>query len=191
MNKRHLLMLIGFIAAAWLAFFGDKSADTGAVEPAARSLAKTTAYPAAPAQENAGGSSTRGETESAGVHEEGEVRILALQPRSDLIADTGSQMENEGLFAGKVWQPPAPPKPDKPEPPPRPTAPPLPFTYLGKATSHGQTEVFLARGDEVLIVHEQDVLKNTYRVKAISPPTLSFVYLPLNQVQQLSIGVTN
>jgi hypothetical protein len=38
-------------------------------------------------------------------------------------------------------------------------------------------------------VHENDVIDGIYRVDAIAPPTLTLTYLPLNQVQQLNIGV--
>ena len=33
------------------------------------------------------------------------------------------------------------------------------------------------------------VIDGAYRVDAIAPPTLKLTYLPLNQVQQLNIGV--
>ena len=76
-----------------------------------------------------------------------------------------------------------------PPPAPPPTAPPLPFTYLGKAVGEGAWEVYLARGDKTYIVHPKEVVDGVYRVDAIAPPTITFTYLPLNQVQQLNIGV--
>jgi hypothetical protein len=69
-------------------------------------------------------------------------------------------------------------------------APPLPYTYIGKAVSDGVWEVFLARGaDRTLIARNQMVLDGAYRVDAITPPVMKLTYLPLNQVQQLNIGV--
>jgi hypothetical protein len=65
----------------------------------------------------------------------------------------------------------------------------LPFTYLGKAVGEGAWEVYLARGDKTYIVRTKTVVDGIYRVDAIAPPTLTFTYLPLNQVQQLNIGV--
>jgi hypothetical protein len=51
-------------------------------------------------------------------------------------------------------------------------------------------EVFLARGgDRTYVVRNQTVIEGVYRVDAIAPPTLKLTYLPLNQVQQLNIGV--
>ena len=71
-------------------------------------------------------------------------------------------------------------------------APPLPYTFLGKAMSDGVWEVFLARGpDRTLIVRNQMVLDGAYRVDAIAPPVMKLTYLPLNQVQQLNIGVAD
>ncbi len=68
-------------------------------------------------------------------------------------------------------------------------APPLPFQFLGKAAEKGEWEVFLARGDKTYVVRKQDVIDGAYRVDAIAPPNLTLTYLPLNQVQQLNIGV--
>ncbi|MET0855151.1 MAG: hypothetical protein ABWY27_00260 [Telluria sp.] len=78
-------------------------------------------------------------------------------------------------------------RPPLPSPPP--TAPPLPFTFLGKAVEKGEWEVFLARGAETLIVRNKTVIDGVYRVDAIAPPAMTFTYLPMNQVQQLNIGV--
>jgi hypothetical protein len=38
-------------------------------------------------------------------------------------------------------------------------------------------------------VRDKTVIDGTYRVDAIAPPNLTLTYLPLNQVQQLNIGV--
>ena len=65
----------------------------------------------------------------------------------------------------------------------------MPFTFLGKAVANGQWEVFLARGSETLIVRDKTVIDGIYRIDAIAPPAMTFTYLPLNQAQQLNIGV--
>lgn len=190
MKPRHLLMLAGVVGAAWLALFGDKMADTELASPVVRQPGMPPSFSAAaPSGESVIRSSTRIEAESQIAQGEAEVRILALQSRSDLIGASGSELEGDGLFSSKSWTPPL--AAAKLETPPPPTAPPLPFTYLGKQTSGGRMEVYLASGDKVLIVRDQAVIQNTYRVESIKPPTLSLVYLPLNQIQRLSIGVTN
>jgi hypothetical protein len=39
------------------------------------------------------------------------------------------------------------------------------------------------------VVHKGEQIEGVYRVDAIAPPTLTLTYLPMNQVQQLNIGV--
>lgn len=191
MKTRQILMAVGFAGAAWLAIFGDRSVDSEIAEPVAIPSAlppSISAAQPAPASKGVYRSSTRIEAESGFSAGESQTQILALQPRSELIGTTRSGQGGD-LFASKSWTPP--PVLSKLAPPPPPTAPPLPFTYLGKQTADGQMEVYLARGEEVFVVRDQTVIQNTYRVESIKPPTLSLVYLPLNETQQLSIGVTN
>jgi len=74
-------------------------------------------------------------------------------------------------------------------PPPPPMAPPMPFAYIGKAVADGAWEVYLSRADKTYVVRNQTVIDGTYRVEKIAPPQMSVTYLPLNQVQQINIGV--
>jgi len=46
----------------------------------------------------------------------------------------------------------------------------------------------LARDEQTFIAREQTVIEGSYRVESIKPPTLTLTYLPLNQVQMLTIG---
>jgi hypothetical protein len=167
MKPRHMLMGAALLVAAGFAVFGDKTPGGDVVEPVARasSPARAAAAPA-PAPKAAGA-----------------VTILRLEPRDDLVAGEGA-----GAFGTQNWTPPPPPPPPSPAPPP-PTAPPLPFTFLGKAVEKGEWEVFLARGNETLIVRNKTVIDGVYRVDAIAPPGMTITYLPMNQVQQLNIGV--
>jgi hypothetical protein len=190
MKARHFLMLASLAVAAGLAFFGDKSA-TGLAEPVVRQPAIQPSLSEAPAGKRVIGSSTVIEAESQVAQRKDAAGILALQPRADLMDSANGGKGSDRLFSSKSWTPP--PVIAKldllPQPPP--TAPPLPFSYLGKQTVSGQTEVFLANGDKVIVAREQDVIQNNYRVESIRPPTLTLVYLPLNEIQQLSIGATN
>lgn len=68
-------------------------------------------------------------------------------------------------------------------------APPLPFIVLGKAVADGEWEIYLGRGDRTYSVHKQSVIDGVYRVDKIAPPMMTLTYLPLNQVQQINIGV--
>ncbi|MES2534456.1 MAG: hypothetical protein V4632_01155 [Pseudomonadota bacterium] len=170
MRSRHLLMAIGLVAAGWLAFFGNNTPDDGIAEPVMRTSAPTS-------------------RPAAAEKTKPEPTILALRPRGTLISEPA---RTDALFANHSWAPPPPPPPPppKPVPPPPPSAPPLPFTYLGKKIEDQQWEAYLARGEQTFIVRDQTVIDGTYRVDSIKPPILSLTYLPLNQVQTLTIGGT-
>ncbi|OGB21141.1 MAG: hypothetical protein A3I66_10135 [Burkholderiales bacterium RIFCSPLOWO2_02_FULL_57_36] len=187
MTRRHFFMAVAVVIAGWLALFGDKTPTSGIAEPAARSAAPANApAPAAVVRVAQTGPST-----GSGKLKP-EVMILALQPRETLIGagEIGAAERTNQLFANQTWTPPPPPPP-KPLPPPPPTAPPLPFTYLGKKIEDGIWEAYLARDDQTFIVRDKTVIENTYRVDSIKPPTLSLTYLPLNQVQTVTIGGTD
>lgn len=177
MKPRHLAMGAALLVAAGLVFFGDKTPNTGVAEPVERA-----ARAPAPVQASAS---------SAPVVKTGvEPVILRLLPRDELMGEAGA--DGNPLFGSQNWNPPPPPLPVQPvntAPPPAPTAPPLPFTLIGKSVSAGAYEVYLARGEQVYLVRDKMTIDGTYRVDKIVPPMLTLTYLPLNQVQQLNIGV--
>ena len=183
MTPRQLALAAALAAAAALAVLGDKTPASDVAEAVVRSPASASAAPLASAPARRGGP-------AAAV----EPSILALQPRAALIGEAGEFGAGgaaSAIFLSQDWTPP-PPKPappPPPPPPPPPSAPPLPFTFLGKAVGDGRWEVFLARGDKTYIVRSHTVIDGQYRVDAIAPPLLTLTYLPLNQVQQLNIGV--
>jgi hypothetical protein len=174
MNPRILAYGAALAGAAALFIFGDKTPDTGVAEAVERAPAAA-AQPAAPARI---ASTTASEPEPL---------ILRLLDRAALAGDD-DEAPVAGVFGTQDWNPP-PAEPPPPPPPPPPSAPPLPFTYLGKAVSDGAVEVYLARSGTTYIVRDNMVIDGTYRVDDISPPTLKLTYLPLNQVQQINIGV--
>jgi hypothetical protein len=188
MKTRHLLLLVAFAGAAWFAFFSDNPDNQGTATAVVKHA--PVALAAESVKTEVFRSSTLLEAVSPMAPPENKVHILALQSRPDLPGMSGENLEN-GLFSSKVWVKPPPPQSNTPEATAQATAPALPFTYLGKKSSNGQIEVYLASGDDVLVAHENDLLRKNYRVKAINPPNLTLVYLPLNQIQQLSIGVIN
>ena len=178
MKPRHLAMGAALLAAAGLVVFGDKSPDTGVAEPVERAAAARAPVAAAPAP-----------TATAKVTTE--PVILRLLPRDELMGEAGAA--GGDLFGSQNWNPPPPPAPVQSAaslpPPPPPSAPPLPFKLIGKSVSAGAYEVYLARGDQVYLVRDKMTIDGTYRVDKIVPPMLTLTYLPLNQVQQLNIGV--
>jgi hypothetical protein len=191
MKPRHLVLGAALAGAALLAFFGDKPAGDDVAEAVVRAPAPRAA-PAAPAAGRAvapaASTATAGAARAEGAA--GGPPVLALVPRDALIGDGDAafrQGEN-GVFGRQDWTPPPPPPAPAPPPPP-PSAPPLPFTFIGKSVADGTWEVYLARGDRTYVVRDQSLIDGTWRVDAIAPPLLTLTYLPLNQVQQLNIGV--
>lgn len=190
MKMRPLLLAAGVAVAAWLAFFGDKTPASDIAEPVVRAPGAATA---STSSTTAATAATAAKADGSVAHTEavsGEPVILALETRENLIGGEFAPPRTESFFASQSWTPPAPPPPapTKPLPPPPPVAPPLPFTFLGKKNEAGRWEVFLARGDQTLIVHEQSVIEGIYQIDAIEPPTLTVTYLPLKQKQILTIG---
>jgi len=99
------------------------------------------------------------------------------------------------LFAPHSWYVPKPkapePPPPPPPPPPAPTAPPLPYTFLGSVTRHGEAPTyFLARGDRVIDAHLGDRIDGVYQLESAAGGQLVFVYLPLDVRQTLAAGVS-
>jgi hypothetical protein len=118
--------------------------------------------------------------------------IMRLQPREALIGAPGGEFAtHDALFDGQDWNPPPPPPaPAQATAPPAPVAPPLPFICIGKARSEdGAWDVFLSRADRVYVVRLNTVIDGVYRVDAIAPPAMTLTYLPMQQAQQLNIGV--
>ena len=191
MKPRHLLLGAALLGAAALVLLGDRTPDTEVAEavdrPAAAAPRSVAApLPAAPAPRTAS-------TATPPPAAKGQA-ILALVPRDVLIGDSEGrfgQGENGGsVFGRQDWTPPPPPQPVvQAAPPPPPMAPPMPFTFIGKSVGEGAWEIYLARGDRTYVVHDKDVIDGTYRVDSIAPPVLTLTYLPLNQVQQMNIGV--
>lgn len=185
MTPRRIVLAAALAMAAWLAMFGDTTPSRGIAEPIARASALTASKSAAPV-----GASPLLFQPVAANHAgkaERETMILALRTRGEFIGGAVSAKHGDDLFASKSWMPPPPP-PAKPMPSPPPGAPPLPFTYIGKKIEDAIWEVYLARGDQTLIVREQTTIDGMYRVESIAPPSLVLVYLPLNKMQTLLIG---
>jgi len=170
-SRRQGLLLAGLVVTAGLAAFGPGQDEV--VVPIASS--KRALDTRAAANKPTANGTMKG------------AEILALQPRSSTVFGGG------GLFApqapaAKAGQVAA-QATSSPPPPSAPTAPELPFRVLGKTMAAGQVEVFLAKGEAVILVRENMVIDDVWRVEQIRPPLMRFTYLPLKQEQQMSIGV--
>jgi len=178
MKPYQIAMAIALLGAAGLALFGDKTPSSDVAEAVVR-------------QPRAGAAVAAARSGKAESGPKEDIMILRLQPRALLIGDAADGFgPADGIFGGHSWNPPPPPPPPPLNTaPPPPMAPPLPFAYIGKAAADGAWEVYLARADKVYVVRLKTVIDGVYRVDAIAPPMMTLTYLPLNQVQQLNIGV--
>ncbi|WP_300335734.1 hypothetical protein [Accumulibacter sp.] len=188
MSARRLTLFTFLVLAAWLALFGDKT-------PTDRNTGEEVA--ALPARTAGGWSGEVSNPRRAGRPPPGSraladlasanLEVAALIPRQQLIPAAADGQESRDLFPPLSWTPP-PPLPEKSANPPPPMAPPVPFVYLGKKLEGGQWEAYLGFGEQVFIVRAGMTLAGTYQVKAVSPPTLTLIYLPLKQSQTIPIG---
>ena len=188
MKPYQLAMVIALAGAAGLVLFGDKTPSSSVAEPVDRA-SRAPARTGSPAVAAVAAVASRA---GASASASGDVMILRLVPRALLIGEAGEGAfaSGEGVFGGQNWNPPPPPPPPVSNAaPPPPMAPPLPFTFIGKAAADGAWEVYLSRADKVYVVRTKTVIDGTYRIDAIAPPVMSLTYLPLNQVQQINIGV--
>jgi hypothetical protein len=171
MKRNHIILAVLFVLSAGVLAFSGKDPTDQVVEATPHAGTANGTSPARP---------------SAGAV----VSIAALRPRAELAGSTGG--EHHDLFGSLSMVPPLPSAglsdAQVPPLPATPPVPPMPFTYLGKQEAQGQWEVYLTRGDNTLIVHEHMVIDGTYRVDAITPPTMKLVYLPQKLVQTLDIG---
>ena len=107
--------------------------------------------------------------------------------KAEKPADAAPVITPVNLFPRQSWLPPPPPAPPPP-PPPKPVAPPLPFQYRGSLLDDGKVTVFLFQQMRQILAKEGDIIDNIYRLDSISPQSIAFTYLPLNEKQQLSTG---
>ncbi len=170
MKSRHLTLGVILLGSALLAWFGDNRPAQVLSEPTQR-VASTAKPITATADARATSAGPAAPTP------------LILIDRPTLIGRTSQSQHS--LFDQHSWTPPPPIL--KPLPPPPPTAPPVPFKYLGKSNEGGQWQVFLARNETTYIVRENESLETQYRIEKINPPTMTLIYLPLNQTQSLTI----
>jgi hypothetical protein len=118
---------------------------------------------------------------------------LGQSPRERLAAlraPLSPEAQNDP-FSVQSWLPPPPPPPPAPvavvqEAPP--VAPPLPFSYVGTLNrDQDKPQVFLANGDQLLIVSPGEVIDGRYRFESIAATGAVFTYLPLNETQVMTI----
>lgn len=179
MTPRRLLLAAGFLIAGWLAFFGDKTPSGAVVQPQSRAVDLA-------AGQTSAARAAQGKPEQAARIPP----ILVLKMREAFIGDGKAGAAGRALFgSASRMQPQQAASPVATPPVPAvPSAPGLPFVYLGKQLSGGAWEVYLAHGEQILVVRENMVIETIYRVDAIASQSMTVTYLPLHQVQTLNFG---
>jgi hypothetical protein len=115
-----------------------------------------------------------------------------------LLRKASAPASSTDIFPSHSWLVAPPPPPPLPAPPPVPTptptvapkpvAPPLPFTFVGALDEKGKArQVFLSKGDQLIVVKASDVVDATYRIEQITDTGVVITYIPLNQQQTLPI----
>ncbi|GAB7524995.1 hypothetical protein [Paraburkholderia sp. 2C] len=185
MKPLHAVLAVAFVVCGGLLIFGNHDSPDQVVEAAPRAGAAGRAAGQAGAADRGESAPSAASTDNGSM-----VSIGALRSRSELFGAAGNG--HHELFGSQTWAPAlpsvAPAGAQVPPLPSEPMAPNLPFTYIGKKASDGAWEVYLARGDETVIVHDKSMIDATYRVDAIKPPVLTLMYLPLKLVQTIDIG---
>ncbi len=216
--KRAATLAAALLVAAWLTL-GDEAPAPKARVAAADSLERTDASAQRPAPRSAGGnaasvasllgsaaiaapSSTSSASAStvpqaarsdrSSAHQQA---LAALDTR--LVQQrVGSVAGGLNAFAAKSWfvapPPPPPPPPPAPAPePPPPQAPPLPFKYMGMLQESPERTVwYLLQGERLVVAATGEQIDATYRIDGADGGQLRLTFLPLNQRQSLSIGVS-
>ncbi|WP_321790258.1 hypothetical protein [Burkholderia pyrrocinia] len=157
--------------------FGGLHRDGGRTPPA-----RTAAHPAAAAHVAVPASASAPRSASAGAAQTPQEKLAALRAPVSVEAA-------HDPFTASSWLPPPVEVPTLPETRPAPpSAPPVPFTYVGEQDAKAaKPHVFLSNGDQLLIVSPGDVIDGQYRVESVSESSVVLTYLPLNQVQVVSI----
>lgn len=66
-----------------------------------------------------------------------------------------------------------------------------PFVYAGKIVEDGALVVFLIDGEKSHAVKSGDVIEDTWKIKSITPPTMTLKYIPLKVEMQMEIGANS
>jgi hypothetical protein len=172
--KRKLLLAGALIVVLVLSFFGPGD-DEPALPMASASRVGGAVTEAAARPRSNGSNASNGSSA---------VDILELKPRLEPSLLSGT------LFVANVPAPSAKAAAEAAAAaaPPAPVIVPVPYVFLGKTLVSGKVEVFLGKGDAVLIARESEVLDGAWRVDQIKPPHMRLTYLPLKQENQISIG---
>jgi len=192
MTRRNVFLLAALLLAAGLAIFGDRGGDSDLALPLARRAPVAGSGAERPATTAPTTAPTTATTMTTTMTTLSGAALAAapigsLRARASYIGSARVRPGGTPAFGAQSWAPP-PPAPVAAVAPPPPVAPPLPFTYVGRQVVDGQTDIFLAEGERLFIARAKTAIDAKYRIESIAAGSVTFIYLPLNQAQQLSIG---
>jgi hypothetical protein len=72
-------------------------------------------------------------------------------------------------------------------PPPEAPPPPLPYRFLGQMQDGPSRVIYLGRGEEVILAHQNDVLEGSYKVVAVNDSAIEFESVQSGIKQSLPI----
>ena len=133
----------------------------------------------------------RSELKSAKLDAPLDLSLLNRAPTTELEENVFGVPRPPAPPPAPVAPPPPPPPPVVAAPPPKPTAPALPFRFLGRMVDGGATTLFVAQGNQNLSIRQGDVVNDTYRLEQIGESSATFVYIPLQERQTLTMGSKN
>lgn len=192
MKTKHLLLGGLFLIAAWLALFGDKTPTATIAAPIPGKEPKAVGNHGSNKSSTANqANETHGRSMSTSLTTMNKAgpAIANLINREALLGEHDlSEKQSDSFFNSQTWTTPPAPIKMTPQITQSPVAPPIPYSVLGKKWEDGIWEVFLSRNEQTYIVREKTILDDLYRIESIQPPTLTLTYLPLNQIQVLTIG---
>ncbi len=175
MSLRWLFLLSALALTAWFSVDGRDSTVGVVSEAVVRST-------------SAGASTAKRAAVKPTSTEENLTRLKVRQvpyPLFDAAMLADMTDKEAPIFHLQSWTPPPPKVVAKVE---LPKAPPWPYVYFGQQLSQGEWWIYLTLGDEARAVKKGQILDTKYRIDKIEPPNLSVTYLPLNEVQTVTIG---
>lgn len=175
-HRRWFIWLPLLGLTAWLALGAPEPESTPADDEVVQPVPRPAAHSPSPVASN--GVSNRPASRAE----------TALISRDKLYPHNTANTTDRDLFASIDWTPPPPPAPQPVAA--EPVAPALPFSFLGKQKTETGWEVFLVKGETTFIVRESQAFADSYRVESIHPPQMTVTYLPLDQIQTLTIGAS-
>lgn len=174
MSVRAWMLFLALVATVWLSLTAPEEVDADVTQAVVREAVQP-------------GEVDRAANKRAAAPSKLSPLLPRPEPYQSVDAALAAELAEKEppIFHAQSWSPPPSKALTKVEPP---KAPPWPYVYLGQQSFEGQWWVYLTLGEDTRVVKKGQVLDVNYRIDRIEPPLLSVTYLPLNEVQTVTIG---